>query len=214
MTPFIESIGGLLAAQWVGLAFAFASAGKLEDRAASVSAVERFELLQPRVARIVGSFLPWIELLLAVSLIVGLAARMSAIVAVALLAAFSIAQAVVLVQGRQVACGCFGSVSSATIQWRDLVRNGLLILCCIWSIRATNGFFELFRQPSNLAAIEVVAIQLMGTGIFLQFALVRSVLAIRRQEVEYQEDIEMRRKALAVQSFQPARFHDFMVQQS
>lgn len=115
MAPFIDSVSGLVAAQWVGLTFAFASAGKFLDRTAAVTAVERFQLPPTSVARIVGTLLPWIELLLALSLIVGVAARAGAGVAIALLLLFSIAQATVLVQGRRVECGCFGSLSSEPV---------------------------------------------------------------------------------------------------
>lgn len=166
MTPFIDSVGGLLATQWVGLTFALASAAKLLDRAAAVSAVERFQLLPKGVARIVGSILPWIELLLGVSLIVGVASRTAAIVAISLLVVFTIAQATVLVQGRRVECGCFGSLSSEPVRLRDIVNNAFLILCCVWSIRVTSGYFEPLRHVPNLVTLELVAVQLAGTGIF------------------------------------------------
>ena len=200
MISFLDSTGGLLAAQWVGLTFAVASVVKLYDRGAAISAVERFQLLPTGVARIVGYLLPWVELLLACSLVLGVASRTAAMVAIALLAVFSIAQAVVLIQGRRVECGCFGSHSSEPVQWRDVLRNVFLLLCCLWSIRVTSGYFEPFRHAPNLQSLEVVAIQLTGTGTFLLFALFRSVLAIRRHEADYQEDIVMRRKALAVQT--------------
>jgi hypothetical protein len=200
VAQFIDSIGGLLAAQWVGLTFAVASVGKLSDSAAAVSAVERFQLLPASVARVFGLMLPWIELLLAVSLIIGAASRTAASFAIGLLVVFSIAQMIILLQGRRVECGCFGSASFEPVQWRDVARNIFLLLCCVWSVRVTSGYFELIRHVPTFLMAEVVAIQLMGTGVFLQFALIRSVLAVRRHEVEFQEEIELRTKALAIQT--------------
>lgn len=71
--------------------------------------------------------LPWAEIVLGAALVSQLARRPAALVAGALLVAFSALLAVRIAQGRRPPCACFGAWSTRPIGPVDLVRNGLLL---------------------------------------------------------------------------------------
>jgi len=92
------------------LAAVFAAAGlaKAVDLAASVRAVRAYRVLPETLAVPVAHALPFVELALAVLLVVGLATRLAAIVAVGLLAVFVAGIVSAGARGLRVDCGCFG----------------------------------------------------------------------------------------------------------
>src|SRR6476659_3848663 len=86
---------------WAGLA-------KLADPDAAVRAVRAYELFPEALVKPVAWGLPFVELALAVLLLVGLATRPAAWASVVLLLVFLGATASVWARGLQIDCGCFG----------------------------------------------------------------------------------------------------------
>lgn len=116
-----------VAAVIVGLSFVVAGASKLASGRA-----------WPEQARGLGApavvipILPWAELALGAALIVQLARRLSAAIAIVLLVAFTALIAHRLRQGRHPPCACFGAWSATPIGVRHLLRNAALTaLACI-----------------------------------------------------------------------------------
>src|SRR5207245_5571806 len=103
---FLSFVAGLA----VGLVFLVAGAGKLLSPSETIRAAEAYGL-PPGIARWIGNGLPWIEVVVAFSLITSVAALYSAFVAILLLLIFSGAQMSALLRGLDVPCGCFGSLS-------------------------------------------------------------------------------------------------------
>lgn len=106
------------------LAGVFATAGfaKLADRDASRRAVSEFGVPR-RLAWLLGSVLPVVELATAGMLVADTTVRWGALLAIALLLAFSAAIALNLRKGRAPECRCFGQVHSAPVSWRAVARN-------------------------------------------------------------------------------------------
>jgi len=98
-----------LAARLV-LAVVFAIAGwsKVADLAGSGRAVNAYQLMPFDVAKVVGAALPFVELALALFLLVGLATRLAAGFAAGLLVVFLVGIASVWARGLSIDCGCFG----------------------------------------------------------------------------------------------------------
>jgi uncharacterized membrane protein YphA (DoxX/SURF4 family) len=98
-----------LAARLV-LAVVFAVAGwsKVADVAGSGRAVNAYRLMPFEVAKVVGAALPFVELALALLLLVGLATRLAAGIAAGLLTVFLAGIASVWARGLSIDCGCFG----------------------------------------------------------------------------------------------------------
>ncbi|HEX2063289.1 MAG TPA: MauE/DoxX family redox-associated membrane protein [Acidimicrobiales bacterium] len=81
--------------------------------------------------------LPWAELVLGSLLVPGVGLPWTALVALVLLATFTVAVAVKLGKGADVPCGCFGETSAAPVRWDSLVRN--LVLCGLAVAAAVGG---------------------------------------------------------------------------
>lgn len=135
--------------------FALAAVMKLVDLAASRAAVEGFGVPR-RLARALGTALPFGELAVAAALLPSPSARWGAVGALVLLATFSAGVGQALRAGRAVDCNCFGQVSSAPISARTLVRNGVLSLVAIFALIWAPGS-ALTSWTSNGAASNLVA---------------------------------------------------------
>ena len=104
-------------APWLGtlarlvLAGVFCAAGlaKVTDLAASGRAVNAYQMMPFGVARIVGAALPFMELMLALFLLAGLATRAAAGIAAALLAVYIVGIGSVWARGLAIDCGCFNA---------------------------------------------------------------------------------------------------------
>ena len=86
----------------------FAAIPKLQDIQQAVRAVRAYQILPEFLASLVGKTLPFLELTLAVFLLLGLFTRISAIVWLAMMAAFMFGVAWVWYKGYPIDCGCFG----------------------------------------------------------------------------------------------------------
>ena len=93
------SLAGVLA--WSG-------AAKVTEPQQAVRAVQAYEILPVSMGEFVGYALPLFELALALALLLGVATRVSAIVAGALMTAFVIGVASAWARGLSIDCGCFG----------------------------------------------------------------------------------------------------------
>lgn len=87
-----------------------------------------YRVLPERAARAFGFMLPWLELGLALALILGIALRITGAVAMLLLLCFIVAVTINLRRGRRIACNCHGIADTSTIGWGTVVRNLLLLL--------------------------------------------------------------------------------------
>ena len=91
--------------------FLFGSFAKLVNiERYSVEAVFKFGILPMGLAVPFGLALPFIELLCGLGLLLGILTRLSAFGSALMSIAFFIAKAFVLLQGKDIDCGCFGEV--------------------------------------------------------------------------------------------------------
>ena len=100
--------------------------GKLQDLDDSRQMVLDFGLPYP-LARPVGTLLPGLEIAIAVGLVVTPASAWAAWAALGLLGAFTLAVGLNMAAGRRPDCRCFGPLHVASIGWRTLTRNVLLM---------------------------------------------------------------------------------------
>lgn len=127
-------LGGVLVA--AGLA-------KLPDPDASVRAVRAYQLLPETVVPAVGYGLPVLEVVVGVLLVVGLAVRLSAVVAAVLMAAFVGGIASAWTRGLTIDCGCFGGggtvAAGETTYGLDLARDAGLLAIALALARWPHG---------------------------------------------------------------------------
>ena len=113
---------------WTGVA-------KLGDPDAAVRSVRAYDILPEALVKPFTLGLPYVELALAVLLLLGLATRPAAWASVALLIVFIGATASVWARGLQIDCGCFGGGGRASIDaagyLRVMGRDGLFLCLAV-----------------------------------------------------------------------------------
>ena len=79
------------------------------------------------VPRFVGAVVPFVELVVGALLVAQIARRVVALVALAVLLAFTSLLVLRLAQGRRPPCACFGQWSTQPIGWGDVLRNAVFL---------------------------------------------------------------------------------------
>jgi protein-disulfide isomerase/uncharacterized membrane protein YphA (DoxX/SURF4 family) len=138
----------LLAGTW-----AWAAVAKMGDPAASVRAVRAYRILPEWLAQGVGYGLPFLELGLAVLLLIGLATRAAAVLSAALLVVFLAGIVSAAVRGLQIECGCFGGggqlgAGQSTAYTGEILRDtGLLLVSAflVWTYRTAFAVDDAIR---------------------------------------------------------------------
>jgi len=120
----------------LGIVVAWAALAKLSDLAAFSSQVHNFRVLPIWSENLVAMTLPWIELVAALSLLLGVQSRSGALVATGLLAVFTVAVALAVARGLDFQCGCFGTADATRVGWGKLLQNtGLLAVGAVAALR-------------------------------------------------------------------------------
>ncbi len=137
--PWAATVGRMVLG---GVAFA-AGAVKLGDLEESVWAVRAYDLMPTALAEVVGTALPFVEVLLGVLLVAGLFTRWAAGAFGVLLLGFAVGIASAWARGLAIDCGCFGGGGpvepSAVSYLPDLLRDGaLLVLAALLVWRPTS----------------------------------------------------------------------------
>jgi uncharacterized membrane protein YphA (DoxX/SURF4 family) len=129
---------GLLAR--LGLAFVWAYAGweKALDPDQAAYAVRGYDILPDNLVEPIGYALPYLELGLAVLLIVGLGTRLVASLSALLLLVFIAGIAQAWARGLAIDCGCFGGggpvAPDQTAYLQEILRDCGFLLLAIWLI--------------------------------------------------------------------------------
>ncbi len=119
----------------VGLAAVLAWSGlaKVADPVAFVSAIRGFRIVDGGAAWVLAYYLPWLELVIAVALLVPRYARGAMLLALVLFVGFAVLWGVTLVRGLDPQCGCFGSGGEASTV-SSLMRAIGLALLALWAL--------------------------------------------------------------------------------
>ncbi len=122
----------VLRARWLhwalGLAlggiFLYAAWGKILDPRPLVTIIWGYRILPAGPINLLAIYMPWLELVVALGLISGLARRGAALWAVALLLMFEVALGINAFRGVNVACGCFSANAEETSNaWLLVLRD-------------------------------------------------------------------------------------------
>ena len=122
----------------LGVLFGWAALAKLGNVEAFALQVHNFRLLPAAAEHLVAIVLPWIELVAALSLVLGIRPRSGAIVAATLMALFTIAVAAAMARGLDFECGCFGTSDATRVGTGKLLQNlGMTALGVVAALRPT-----------------------------------------------------------------------------
>ena len=127
---------GLAARLVVGGVWIVAGAIKLPDPATSVQAVRAYQLLPASVVPTVGQLLPVVEIVVGLTLVLGVLTRGAAIVSALLFLAFIVGIVSVWARGITIDCGCFGGGgldpnATSKYPW-EIARDVALLLLSVY----------------------------------------------------------------------------------
>ena len=134
-------VTGIGTAARLGLAVVWAWAGlaKISDPEAAAQAVRAYRLLPEALVKPFGYGLPFLEIALAVLLLVGLGTRVAAALSGLLLLVYIGSIASVWARGISIDCGCFGGggavSASHTAYLQEILRDLGFLLLAGWLVR-------------------------------------------------------------------------------
>src|SRR3954452_17895687 len=117
----------------IAAVLAWASLSKITDPVATVRAVRAYRILPESLVTPFAHALPWVELAVAVLLVVGLATRLAGALSALLLAMFIGGIVSVAARGISIDCGCFGGGgTTANAHYTgEIIRDVLLLLVAV-----------------------------------------------------------------------------------
>ncbi len=132
-----KSLFVLLARLALAGAFVMAALPKIQDPVAFAASVAAFRVINSDLSSWVALFLPWLELVLGIGILLPAIRRASAALIGLLLIAFIALHASAWARGLDISCGCFGSESGESVtDYRWLIlRNALLLVATILVLR-------------------------------------------------------------------------------
>ena len=134
VTPWVSTAARLV----LGAVLVVAGAVKVADPQASVAAVRAYQLLPAGPDTAVGWGLPFLELVLGLLLLTGIAVRPTAVATAALLAVFVAVVASAAARGLSIDCGCFGGGGPVppgqTAYAAEIVRDLALLAAALWLV--------------------------------------------------------------------------------
>ena len=108
-------------------------------------AIYNYKLLPECAINLSAIFLPWLEVLITISLVSGIFKRGASVISALLFLTFATALTINLVRGLDISCGCFGA-SSGNISWLYLARDLSLFCVSVFVLIYDSGwryFFDL-----------------------------------------------------------------------
>jgi uncharacterized membrane protein YphA (DoxX/SURF4 family) len=119
----------------LALVWAWAAIAKLGDADAAVRAVRAYEILPEALVKPFAWGLPFVELAIAVLLVLGIGTRVAGWISAVILVVFMAGIASVWARGIQIDCGCFGGGGAADVNgWTyatELLRDGFFLVLAL-----------------------------------------------------------------------------------
>lgn len=159
--------------------FLAAAAGKLADRRRFVQVVLAYKVLPQRLARLYAAVVPWIEAIVGLLLLLGLATNVAAVIGGVLLLSFIVAVGLNVARGRtELDCGCFGPGHRQKIGGRLIIRNIALVLLSLQVALFADGYvaldgllFHEGRRFEPAPSVEGLLLSTLAVGGILLFYL-------------------------------------------
>jgi uncharacterized membrane protein YphA (DoxX/SURF4 family) len=116
----------------LAIIFFYAGIEKIINPQEFAVAIYNYQLLPDFAINLMAVVLPWLEVLIAASLVIGINTRGAALLSALLFLIFATALTINLARGLDISCGCFGA-SSGNISWFYLARD-LSLFCMSVSV--------------------------------------------------------------------------------
>ena len=120
----------------IGLVFLVAALTKIGDAADFARQIHHYRLLPFGLENLAAITLPWIELVIALVILLGLEPRAGALATTGLMLLFTLAVAAAVARGLDIECGCFGTADASHVGLAKLLENtGLLALAFVGALK-------------------------------------------------------------------------------
>jgi putative oxidoreductase len=120
----------------IGLVFLLAALTKIGDAADFARQIHHYRLVPFGLENLLAITLPWIELLVALVILLGINPRVGSVASAGLMALFVVAVGIAIARGLDIECGCFGTADASHVGLTKLLENtGLLALALVGSRR-------------------------------------------------------------------------------
>ena len=121
----------------VGVIFLFAALPKIGDLGSFALQLHNYRMMPVALENLMAMTLPWIELVIALALLLGIYARSGAVLSAGLMGVFLLAIGQAVARGLDIDCGCFGTTDAAEVGFTKLAEDvGFLALAVVASLRA------------------------------------------------------------------------------
>lgn len=142
---------------WLGLGirlviggyFLYAAVPKIAEPLPFATSIMHYELMPAWAINAFALVIPWLEVLVAVCLLVGYRVRTSALVTAGLLVMFTTAVAIAFARGLEIDCGCFGDQGGDTVGWPKILTNTAMIAGCLLLAYAPRTHFALDARRTD-----------------------------------------------------------------
>ena len=152
MSPRLNGLFVLICRLVVGAVFIFASLDKLQNPAAFAVVIHHYRMVPFSLLHAFTMFLPVLELIVGIALIVGFRQRGAALITLVLNLMFIAAISTALFRGLDISCGCFNTDGGHAVGLSLIIRDSLLLLACLpplFSLNQGPGISNLFKGQNH-----------------------------------------------------------------
>ena len=130
----------------IGSLFLYAGIAKIVDPMGFALSIYNYKLLPDGLINVAAILLPWLEVIVGGSLLLGIGATGGALIATALFSIFAGALTINLIRGLDIACGCFSTAASGgSISGFYLLRDLSLLLMSLQVLFFDKALFSVTR---------------------------------------------------------------------
>lgn len=139
---------GLILSMALGFTFFLSGLLKMFDLRASVIVSETVGILPRKMSTIFGYFLPFLELLISIALLLNIQPQLINIILLLLIISFIVANIKTIIEGKNINCNCFGPLISGKMGVGALYHSSILFLFALLLL-----FFEKFGVQQMLLVL-------------------------------------------------------------
>jgi len=125
---FTNKYFALLVRVVLGALFIYSSMDKIANMPDFAKVILNYKILPVQLVNLLGIFLPWLEFVIGLCLVIGKFERASLIIYTAMLVVFMIALSQALIRGLDISCGCFSVEPSSTSEvWLRIIEDIVML---------------------------------------------------------------------------------------